>query len=229
MKDTLLWGLYALTICLLTACASQGGFEQNNVSEERAAKTIRVTAYGSFDNRETISINQRWSKAQQAAKLEAYRNLADQIYNEPIGGQVTVGTQVMNDDVYRVYLDTYMRDAKTVDYRTLNDSLQLTMELNLSPRFFQCMSGSPTQVSQCLQDDKKLAITRLGYRSPTSVKVNLACSSSDCSDQMHVQGFARESNPVNDVLLGAGMYDLEWNAHTAGSLFLRSFLINELF
>jgi outer membrane protein FlgP len=217
------------TICLMlmvlasTGCASVGG---KSAEVPSAGKTLRATGYSRFDDSGKLAVNQRWLQAQQAAKLDAYRGLADLLYQEKLGNQTTVGTQVMRDEVYRVYLDSYLREARAADYRTIRDSLKTTLELHLSPRFYRCMSGDTTLAGQCLQEDNKLAFTRLGYKTATVTSANLACGTRDCSDQYYVSGFSKKPNVVDDTLLDAGLYDVEWIANTGLRTIFQYLLIN---
>ena len=228
MKRALLWILFGLAICLSAGCSSLGGKTGSAAAEPVTSKTLRATGYSRFEDGGNISVNQRWLMAQQAAKLEAYRGLADQLYKETLDGQKTVGSQVMSDEAYRVYLDTFLREARSVDYRTVKDTLRTTMELSLTPRFYRCMSGDAAIVNQCLQEDNKLAVTRLGYKPATMASANLACGARDCSDQFYVQGYSKDRNMVDNVLLDGGLYDAEWSVHTGASLFVRLFMFQEL-
>ncbi|WP_415880083.1 hypothetical protein [Methylomonas sp. TEB] len=219
------------TICLLlimavaAGCASVGG-KSAEAPSPSAGKTLRASGYSRFDDSGKLAVNQRWLQAQQAAKLDAYRGLADLLYQEKLGNQTTVGAQVMRDEVYRVYLDSYLREARAADYRTVRDNLKTTLELRLSPRFYQCMSGDTYVVGQCLQEDNKLAFTRLGYKAATVTSANLACGARDCSDQYYVSGFSKKPNVVDDTLLEAGLYDVEWIANTGLRTIFQYLLIN---
>lgn len=210
-------------LLILSGCAALGGKSPETWS---AGKTLRASGYSRFDDSGRLAVNQRWLQAQQSAKLDAYRDLADLLYREPLDRQTTVGAQVMRDEAYRVYLDTYLREARATDYRAVKDSLKTTLELHLSPRFYRCMAGDTAVVGQCLQEDNKVAFTRLGYKSATVTSANLACGSRDCSDQYYVQGFSKQPHVVNDVLLDLGMYEVEWTANTAARLIFNHLLIN---
>jgi hypothetical protein len=189
-------------------------------------KVLVASGYSRFDDSGRLKVNDRWLSAQQVAKLNAYRGLADQLYYEPVGENKTVGSQVIKHEVYRVYLDTYLREARASDYRTVKDSLKTTLELKLTPRFYQCMGGDEAQAGRCLQEDGKLAFTRLGYKTATTTSANLACGATDCSDQFHVSGFAKRRNLVDDLLLDAGFYDVEWTINTGARTLFNYLLIN---
>jgi hypothetical protein len=209
----------------LVGCAGINSRE-SAVSAATSNKTLEATGYSRFDDSGKLNVNHRWLSAQQVAKLNAYRGLADQLYYEPLGNNKTVGSQVMSHEVYRVYLDVYLRSAKATDYRTVKDSLKTTLNLNLTPEFYQCMRGSVSQASQCLHGDDKMAFSRLGYNTATTTTANLACSNVDCSDQFAVDGFSKDRNMVDDLFLDAGLYDTQWMVNTGARTFFNYLLIN---
>lgn len=219
MKRLLIFALMAIG---LTGCASMNSHD----SAVTAPKSLEATGYSRFDDSGKLNVNHRWLSAQQVSKLNAYRGLADQLYYEPLGNNKTVGSQVMSHEVYRVYLDVYLRSAKATDYRTVKDSLKTTLKLTLTPEFYQCMRGSVSQASQCLHEDDKMAFSRLGYKTATTTTANLACSNLDCSDQFAVDGFSKDRNMVDDLFLDAGLYDTEWMVNTGARTFFNYLLIN---
>ncbi len=219
--------IVGLALSVLAGCSSLGGKPAALANQNTSIKTLRANGFSQLEETPNLPANHSWLMAQNAAKSDAYRNLADQLYTEALDRQNTVGTQVMKDEAYRVYLDIYLREARAVDYRTVQDTLNATMELNLTSRFYRCMSGDKVIVKQCLQEDNKLPLTRLGNRPAMTSTVNLACGTRDCGEQYYVQGFSKERNPVDNVLLNVGMYDLEWDAHTGASLFARLFFLQE--
>lgn len=223
--------LILLATLMLTGCAHVDSRDSANLAPTMT-KTLVASGYSRFnDSMGGQKINQRWYSAQQLAKLNAYRGLADQLYYEPLvkngsqGVNKTVGTQVISDEVYRIYLDTYLREAQAVDYLTVKDSLKATLQLKLTPRFYQCMGGDITQVRQCLKEDDKLAFTRLGYKTANVASSNMACGTPDCSDQLYVKGFSKDRNTVDDALLDAGFYDAEWTVNTGARTLFNYLLI----
>ena len=206
----------------LAGCAGNGG---QAVVQRTQEKVLAANGYSRFDDSGQLSVNHRWLSAEQQAKLSAYRELADQLYYEPVAENKTVGSQVMSHEVYRVYLDTYLREARASDYRTVRDSLKTTLELKLTPRFYQCMAGDVDQAKRCIQQDGKLPFTRLGFQPATIRSVNLACAASDCSDQFHVKGFSKTPGPVDDALLDNGFYDVQWTVNTGLRMLFNYLLI----
>lgn len=216
-----------LLATLVVGCAHIESRDSTSVAPP-TSKTLVANGYSRFDDiTGQQKVNQRWLSAQQVAKLNAYRGLADQLYYEPLGKNTpkTVGSQVIKDEVYRVYLDTYLREAQAIDYHTVKDSLKATLQLKLTPRFYQCMNGDVAQARRCLQEDDKLAFTRLGYKTATSVSSNMACGISDCSDQLSVKGFSKDRNLVDGALLDAGFYDVEWTVNTGARTLFNYLLI----
>ncbi len=210
---------------VLTGCASNGA-EQGAVAIPNDGKVLQAHGYSQFDDSGRLNVKQRWSSAQQSAKLNAYRSLAHQLYYESLPGNKTVGSQIIGDEVYRVYFDTYLRQARASDYRAVKDSLKTTVELKLTPRFYQCMGGDVVQANRCIQEEGKLPMTRLGYNAAETRTVNLACGTRDCSDQFYVKGFSNKRNAVDDVLLDYGFYDVEWTANMGLRILLNYLLIN---
>ncbi len=218
-----LYSLVCLAALFLCGCSS---VEHRRVSNGQATeKILKADGYSRFGDVGQYKLNQRWLSAQQMAKLNAYRGLADQLYYEPLGQNKTVGSQVMQHEVYRVYLDTYLREARATDYQTLQENLKTTLQLKLTPRFYRCMTDI-SMASQCLREDNKSSFTRLGYKTASTGVVNMACGMPDCSDQLSVSGFSRERNGVDDALLGLGFYDVEWTLNTGARTFFNYLLIN---
>lgn len=190
-------------------------------------KTLIAEGYGRFD--ESLQVKQRWLSTRQIAKLNAYRGLADQLYDEPLGNGQTVGSRVIGNESYRIYLDNYLRGARASDFRTLQDSLKISLTLTLKPDFYQCMGGDDVEIKRCLREDHQIDYSRLGYRQAATAHVNLACSRRDCSDQFHVKGFSNTPNPVDDTLLNAGLYDAQWTANIGARMLFNQLLVNAFY
>jgi hypothetical protein len=211
-----------LATLMILGCAHVGSRDSIAVTD----KTLVASGYSQFADVGVLQkVNERWLSAQQVAKLNAYRSLADQLYYESLGNNKTVGSQVVQNEVYRVYLDTYLRNAQAIDYLTVKNSLKATLQLKLTPRFYQCMSSDLVGARQCLKEDDKLAFTRIGYKTASVSSKNLACVQLDCSDQFFVKGFSKDRNVVDDAMLDAGFYDLEWTINTGARTLFNYLLI----
>jgi hypothetical protein len=223
MKRRLLPLISLLALLTIAGCASVN--QQRTAEAPFAGKTLSANGYANFGDNDAVQIKQRWLSTQQQAKLNAYRGLADQLYYEPVGGNKTVGSQVVGSEAYRIYLDGYLREARASDYRTVKNTLKTTMTLTLTPRFYQCMGGNLPEIERCLREDNKLEITRLGYRQAQTTTVNLACGNRDCSDQFYVQGFSNDRAKFNDSLLKIGLYDSEWLINTGTRTLFNALLL----
>ena len=74
--------------------------------------------------------------AERAAKLDAYRNLLEQAYGVNISSSSTVRNFATQNDVIRSRVDAYIRGAKVVDTRMLDDGgVEVEMEVTLGPDF----------------------------------------------------------------------------------------------
>lgn len=213
----------SLLALMLFGCASA---PQSPASAQvPAEKALTASGYARFDDSGNLRVGQRWLSAQQMSKLNAYRSLADQLYDEPLGGEKTVGSQVVGNEAYRIYLDNYLREARASDYRSLQDSLKTTLTLTLTPRFYQCMSGSQRQIERCLREDDRVNLSRIGFKAAQTTAINLACGNRDCSDQYMVEGFSNRKNLLDRGLLSVGIYDSEWLLSTGARSFFNSLLL----
>ncbi|WP_305907360.1 hypothetical protein Q9L42_016320 [Methylomarinum sp. Ch1-1] len=217
---------FSLAAMMLTACAGSGA----RISEQAQETTKVMTASGQGRFIEDASLTREQTRlaAEQAAKMDAYRELASLLYREDLGDGGTVGAQVMRDESYRVYFDTYLREAKVLSSQTLGKVVHVDLTLALTERFYHCMAGETRRVRQCLLQDDKIPFTRIGYRSAEIKTVNLGCGSVDCSGLLHVNGFADGKNAFDRGLLNAGLYDSEWTLNTAGRLFINYIFLNSI-
>lgn len=217
---------YLSSIALLAALSLAGcasSVKTPVAAQAPSEKILSASGYARFDD--SGNVKQRWLNAQQMSKLNAFRGLADQLYNEPLDGGKTVGSQVVSNEAHRVYLDNYLREAKASDYRTVQDSLKTTLTLTLTPRFYQCMGGGSRQVEHCLREEGKLNLSRIGFKPAQTTTINLACGNRDCSDQYFVDGFSKSKSAFNHGLLKAGIYDSEWLLNTGARTLFNALLI----
>ena len=80
--------------------------------------------------------------AERAAKVDGYRNLLEQAYGLQVTGSTTVRDFVTQSDVIRTQLDAFIRGAKVVDTRLLDDgSAEVEMEVTLGKEFWVLFPG----------------------------------------------------------------------------------------
>lgn len=184
-----------------------------------------ATGYSPLMHLPQLTAAQNRIAAEQNAKLNAYRDLAKQLYAEKLPDGRVIADLVIEDERYRVYLDLFLREAKLVESGIVADQRKVVLELTTTPRFYQCFSGATDVVSQCLLEDKKNLFTRIGYQHAPVSKINLACATTECVSQLSMSGFSKEKHKLDKVMLDNGLYDTEWTLNMTIKAMLRYFLL----
>lgn len=166
--------------------------------------------------------------AEQSARMNAYRALATRLYHEKLPDGTTVAARVMRDEAYRIYVDIYLREANLTALQAWGGWVSANMALIVNARFYHCMGGDVVTVQQCLLQDNKVPLTRLGDQIAEIRQVNLMCGQADCTGLYHVGGFDRRLDDVDQLMLNAGLYDREWLFNTGGRLFSNALIIQGL-
>lgn len=124
----------------LVACAPVGQPQQATAEPV----VIRASGFGTYENPETDRADPRKRLlARRASRLDAWRNLAEQVYGSAVYGGTTVRDYVLQNDRFRVYVDTHIRGARVVDVKETADGIvETVMELELDPAFRACLSGA---------------------------------------------------------------------------------------
>lgn len=137
-------------IGLLSGCAtsSQESMPQNYAGPTGAAprvlgipnKVVRLSGlgYGNMGSAEGYTPGQKRLMAMRAAKLDAYRSLAEQVHGVRVTGNSTVAAMVAQNDSFRVYVDAYVRGAKVVSITPMaENNYETILELELGSDFFE--------------------------------------------------------------------------------------------
>lgn len=140
MKLVVALALAATT--LLTAC---GTVRMPTVSAkpapvqraQPAIVTLTATGYGAVNTAlcqgecDRISPAQRKLLAMRAARLDAYRAMAEQVYGVRVEGGSTVGSLALKDDSFKVYIDAFIRGARVTNNAQRDDgSYETTVEMD---------------------------------------------------------------------------------------------------
>lgn len=144
MKSALL-ALFCLIV--VSGCVSHGQHRptEGNASLEQGRfdpVVVRVSGFGTYDDAtaDRLSTSKRLI-ARRASQLDAYRNLAERVYGTVIYGSSTVSDFVARNDMFRSYVDTYLRGAKVVSVIEHSDGVvETVMELKLERRFRECVA-----------------------------------------------------------------------------------------
>ena len=178
-------------------------------------KILSATGYGTAEKSDHYSRPQIKLMAMRSSKLDAYRSLSEQVYGVHLTGVTTVENMIITHDSYRSYVDAYLRGAKIVRTVAINkdkfagdDTFETVVELELTPRFYECMNGSPVVVTQCMQHPQPPVaepelLTPFSTVAPTiqpttatlvassAISTPAHCNSMDCYDYPLTSGFDR--------------------------------------
>tara|TARA_R110000823_G_scaffold207369_2_gene337955 strand:+ start:1541 stop:2179 length:639 start_codon:yes stop_codon:yes gene_type:complete len=148
------WILIPVLAFTLAACAPVGGHRDSGGNRAKSEArlepiTVRVSGFGTYEDVSADRLNTRKRlMARRASQMDAYRNLAERVYGTVIYGSSTVNDFVLRNDMFRTYVDSYIRGAKMVAVNEHSDGVvETVMELKLEPRFRACVSKvEPDQV-----------------------------------------------------------------------------------
>jgi len=154
-------------------------------------KILTAMGYGTADMFKNYSPEQRRLMSMRSSKMDAYRNLAEQIYGVRIHGHTTVSDMIVQNDSYRTYVDAFIKGARVKSITAINTSTYETVvEITLTPKFFTCLSGTAALHSQCHTN------TRSHYsNNDTPIQPIIAsishynCNSIDCYKYPDISGF----------------------------------------
>lgn len=207
--------LTALLGTLLSACSSHTQTAHIDDFAFFPPKILSATGYGTAEKSDRYSRPQIKLMAMRSSKLDAYRSLSEQVYGVHLTGTTTVENLIITHDSYRSYVDAYLRGAKIVRTVAINkdkfagdDTFETVVELELTPRFYECMNGTPAIVTQCMQHPlppvaEPELLTPLSHATPTLVPTTATlvassaistpahCNSMDCYDYPLTSGFDR--------------------------------------
>ena len=179
-----------LTSLLAVGCATQKVASVQPVSP-LPAKTITARGYGTVnrDQQYRLTPAQRKLMAIRASKMDALRELAEQVYGVRLSGHTTVEDMTVKNDGYRAYVDAFIRGAhvkNTVTSGTDRDTYETVMELELTPTFYQCLFGNG-QCTYQYNPPVQQSLVAPSVFNPASNQLN--CNSDDCYPYPDSQGF----------------------------------------
>ena len=195
--------LLGATVAFLNAgCSTESKVAANPSTEVMPSpKILTARGYGTTNRDQMYRLNpaQRKLMAIRASKMDALRELAEQVYGVRLKGQTTVEEMAVKNDSYRAYVDAFIRGAhvKTTSASAIDrDSYETVMELELTPAFYQCLLGN----GQCVYQTSYAAPTSrvvaapMFYpnqpnANPSIDKINLDCSADDCYHYPDTKGF----------------------------------------
>lgn len=125
---------------LMSACGSVQITTTPAVSARPAIVTLNATGYGAVNMAscegqcDRVSPAQRKLLAMRAARLDAYRAMAEQVYGLRVEGGSTVGSLALKDDSFKVYIDAFIRGARVTKVAQRDDgTYETTVEMDFDP------------------------------------------------------------------------------------------------
>ncbi len=185
------FSLFFLMIASLIACAPKHVAK----IEVPPIKILTAMGYGTSDLFGNYSPEQRRLMSMRASKMDAYRNLAEQIYGVRIHGHTTVSDMVVTNDSYRTYIDAFIKGARVKSITSINtNTYETVLEITLTPKFFTCLSGTAAIHSQCLNGvGSRYRRGHYSSRDIAEISVSQAygytCNSIDCYKYPDISGF----------------------------------------
>ena len=205
--------LIGVFLTTLSACSSFTNSYSEGYSVQTAGKRLIASGYGTAEKSDKYSLPQIKLMAMRSSKLDAYRSLAEQVYGVRLRGMTTVENMIVTHDSYKSYVDAYLRGAKILRTVAINhdkyagdDGFETVVEIELTPRFYECMNGSPSLINDCLQQPMPQApeselLTPFSSISPTmknettfvasASQTPAHCNSMDCYEYPVTSGFNR--------------------------------------
>ncbi|HEY8157953.1 MAG TPA: hypothetical protein VIF10_04520 [Methylobacter sp.] len=179
--------LAGLTISLLmTACTT----DKAPPTAFLPHKTLTAKGYGTVEKSDRYSRSQIKLMAMRASKMDAYRSLAEQLNGIQLHGQTTVGDMEVSHDNYQINLNAYLRGARIVktsaigsDIYAGDDTFETVVELDLTPKLYECLNGPSALMNQCLQQNTE---------SPAPSIDNAPAKISSISSYANTKGFSHK-------------------------------------
>ncbi|MBS1186391.1 MAG: hypothetical protein H6R04_409 [Burkholderiaceae bacterium] len=115
--------LMGACIVALSGCQTVGSSEYPTDTQAIAPRVVKITAvgHGATSSFDAYSTGQKRLMAMRASKLDAYRSLAEQVYGIRLTGNTTVGAMMVQNDSFRVYIDTTLRGARVQSITPMAD------------------------------------------------------------------------------------------------------------
>ena len=162
-------------------------------------KTISAIGYGTVEKSDRYSRSQIKLLAMRASKMDAYRSLAEQLNGIQLRGHTAVENMEVTSDSYQIYLNAYLRGARVKRTSAIgsdpyagDDTFETVVELDLTPRFYECMTGSSELVNQCLQQNQEIPAPSFDPKPATVSSINPGCNAMDCYSYPATKGFSRK-------------------------------------
>lgn len=152
---------------LLSACGTTRLHKPVPVAQP-VIVTLNATGYGAVNTAacngecDRVSPAQRKLLAMRAARLDAYRAMAEQVYGLRIEGGSTVGSLALKDDSFKVYIDAFIRGARVTNNVQREDgTYETTVEMDFDTNAAQSQA-SPPQAAKAVAKNVRTLVGNAG-------------------------------------------------------------------
>ena len=132
-RKSKLWiiALAALTLggCTMSMTGSESRGANNNIPVFKK-EVIISTGYANISAQKSKNPAQRRLMAIRASKIDAYRNLTEQVYGQHLNASTTVEDMIIANDTMRAHVEGVVYGAKVVSINPIgDDSYETKLEL----------------------------------------------------------------------------------------------------
>jgi hypothetical protein len=188
-------GLVVISL-LMTGCA----MVKTPPQEFLPPKTLSVTGYGTVKKSEQYSPSELKIMAMKASKMDAYRNLAEQLIGIQLHSLTTVENMEVSQDSNQGNVDAFLRGARVKSISPMNGSnlyagdyaYETVVELELTPKSYECIKDLSKSANQCLQQNPDSQASGFDHNSPVVSSIKSGCNADDCYSYPVTRGFSEK-------------------------------------
>jgi outer membrane protein FlgP len=118
---------------------------------------LRVTGIGTVPSSRSLTASQKRLLSVRAAKLDAFRAIAEQVQGMKLVGSSSVANMVSVSDSFRTYVDAYLRGVKIVSTSIKPDgSSEVVAEIVLDKDFYRAFKSTLQQSGSVMKASKQV-------------------------------------------------------------------------
>jgi hypothetical protein len=107
---------------------------EKNAQKEWYEQVLQIKGYGAPPNNPTLNKAQKKLDAERSAKMDAYRNIIEQIKGTHVDSKTTVQDFIVQDDSIMTNIQAFVRGARVIKSVLLPDGRhEVTLEISLEP------------------------------------------------------------------------------------------------
>jgi len=142
-KSTL---LFAVTLGLLSGCSlvADRNIEWETV-EPKSFPVLKAVGYAPLSLQSGSSEQERMLQAMKASKLEAYRELAEQVYGQRINAESSMQQVMIGNDQLNASVTGIIRGARVIKSYPVGDVYATELELDFKQVYDLYLNSQPTR------------------------------------------------------------------------------------